>query len=503
MYNVLIAEDSKPILRNIRGLIEASGLPVRVVATAANGEEALRAFEREPIDILLTDIRMPKMDGLTLIEQAKRLRPKLKAVLISGYSDFEYARKAINLQVSDYLMKPVGKEQLLEVMGNVLAQLRDAEADELAAFRSIVPSDCWEEWRRSVQWDQHPKIFLIIHKQPFSGSSGQRAIGEAYAAACPIVPVPSWAVPTVADEQLLLVADASWADRFAGGARLLEDFRSHLEAGGLTCSVLGWLAPTEWRRIPDQFREASRLLEDRLLALKPFALDFEQLKSQPEPGFEDVDRIAGPFTALIEQLSKERFALLLADQLEKWRRGHVRAAELKRFVAQLAGAFAALLEEDPADAGWLFEQRDRLLALPDYDRFGAELLAWAEQCFQQAKTLNRKSGDELFGQMVAYLNANVYSNVSIQQLAHHFHISPSYVSRIMKRFSGQTFVTYYTELRIKEACRLMDTRPEMKVKDISDALGFGDPHYFSKVFKERVGASPMEYRLREREAEGD
>ncbi|WP_179281049.1 response regulator [Paenibacillus sp. XY044] len=123
MYNVLIAEDSKPILRNIKSLLEASGLPVTVVATASNGDEAVAAFQLQPIDILLTDIRMPKMDGLTLIERLKQLQPGLKTVLISGYSDFEYTRKAITLQVDDYLLKPVNKNDFAEVMDRIFKKL--------------------------------------------------------------------------------------------------------------------------------------------------------------------------------------------------------------------------------------------------------------------------------------------------------------------------------------------------------------------------------------------
>lgn len=343
MYHVLIAEDSKPILRNIKGLIEGSGLPVRVVATAANGEEALAAVERQEIDILLTDIRMPKMDGLALIEGAKRIRPQLKAVLISGYNDFEYTRKAINLQVSDYLMKPVERGQLVEVMDKVLAQLRESEDDAASDF-------------------------------------------------------------------------------------------------------------------------------------------------------EEIDRIAAAFVSLIEQLSKEPFLLMLSEQLVKWERDGIRLAEMRRFVRTIASAFAALMDEGGEEAQWLQDGAERAMGRIADGRLREELLEWADQCFQRAKSLNRKSGEELFEQIERYLGTNLYANVSIPDLVHRFHVSPSYISRIVKRFSGQTFVHYYTDLKLKEACRLMETKPEMKIREISDALCFADPHYFSKVFKERIGCRPVEYK---------
>lgn len=494
MYNVLIAEDSKPILRNIKGLLESSGLPVRVAATAATGEEALDAFGRHAIDILLTDIRMPKMDGLTLIERAKRLHPKLKAVLISGYNDFEYARKAINLQVTDYLLKPVERSQLLEVMERILAQLREAQEDLASAFQGIVEERRCRSLNPGPEFFRNPKVVFIIREQPFT--AGLDRPDEAYAAVCADLPSPAWSMPTVNGERLL-VADASWLDPADDRSALLENVRLRLAAAGIQASLIGCLSPTEWNRIPEGYAEAARCLEEWQTVFKPVALDFALQRHYPHPGFEDVNRIGGVLASLIEQMNKDRFMLMLSEQLVKWERANVRLAELKRFFGKLAASFAALLEEgEEAGSAWLFGKREELFRQPSYKQFGSELLVWAEQCFDRAKSLNRKSGAELFERMDGYLRTNLYANVSIPDLVRLFHVSSSYISRIIKRFSGQTFVHYYTEMKINEARKLLETRPEMKIRDISDALCFADQHYFSKVFKEHVGVSPLEYKQR-------
>nr|WP_273385305.1 response regulator [Cohnella zeiphila] len=495
----MIAEDSKPILRNIKGLIESSELPLKVVATAANGEEALAAFDAHSIDIMLTDIRMPKMDGLALIERAKRIRPQLKAVLISGYNDFEYTRKAINLQVCDYLMKPVHRGELAEVLEKVLAQLRESEGDAGSDFEEIVGRRYWREIERPPEFYRNPHVWILIGKRPFARI--ERSPLEAFAAAGLPIPAPYWAMPTVAEDRLLLVADASWPDRYESSAQLLEDVHARLAAVGFPSSLIGSLSPTEWNRIPEKYREASKQLEAKLPAFKPAMLEFDR-REPTDPGFEEIDRLSGSFVSMIEQLSKERFLLMLSEQAGKWLRDGIRLAELQRFVRCVAGAFEALMEEGSSDAAWLNDQKDRLFDEASGERFCSELLAWADQSFQRVKSLNRKSGDELFVQIESYLGTNLYSNVSIVDLAHRFHVSTSYISRIMKRYSGQTFVQYYTGLKIKEACRLMETKPEMKVREISDALCFADPHYFSKVFKERVGCRPVEYKASRDEKEG-
>ena len=97
MYRVLIAEDSKPIMRNLKELITTSGLRSRSYIRPRTARTRWRHSTSRKLDILLTDIRMPKMDGLALIGEAKKINPRLKAVLISGYNDFEYTRKAISI----------------------------------------------------------------------------------------------------------------------------------------------------------------------------------------------------------------------------------------------------------------------------------------------------------------------------------------------------------------------------------------------------------------------
>lgn len=497
MYNVLIAEDSKPILRNIRGLLEASGLPVRIAATAANGEEALEAIRTHSVDILLTDIRMPKMDGLTLIAEAKRLHPKLKAVLISGYNDFEYTRKALNLQVSDYLLKPVDRKQLTEVMQSVLGQLQETREQAATLFRDIVEESYWREMDRKAEFYEREKTFVVLRRQPFA--EGADKLTPAFVASRLRLPDPAWVIPMLAADRLLVAANGDWAAEVSGSPLpLLEDIRLRLLDAGLPVSVAGSFKPMEWSLLPEKVKEAADSLEEQLLLFKPVSIDCDHPRPSIEPGFEEIDRLGGQFASVIEQqLNKDRFVLMLSEQLAKWKLGSLRLVELKRFLGHVGAAFEPLLEDGEGSGPVrVYAEFDRLLALPGYELFCSSLLATAEEWLDEARSRNRKAGDELFREIEQYLRTNLYASVSIPDLANRFHVSPSYVSRIVKRFSGQTFVHYYTDLKISEARRLMETRPDMLIREIAEALCFGDQHYFSKVFKERVGCSPVEYKSR-------
>lgn len=356
MYTVLIAEDSKPILRNIKMLLQSGELPISIVGTASNGQEALASIQQQPVDILITDIRMPKLDGMALIQQARQLLPHLQVVLISGYSDFEYTRKALSLEVFDYLLKPVEREQLLEVMGRLVQRLRDKHA-------------------------QHA-----------------------------------------------------------------QDFEAQLRA--------------------------ARPYEEPLLSVTSF-LD------------------------MIEKRQKERFSIMLEEQLSKRTEEDWQKLDLEKFVLQLAEAFwRASPLQDASLRKKLEHDAKQLLSAPSFEQFTKALIAWSEQCFEAHIGIGRKSAAELFQQIDDFVKQNMYSHISISDLAERFHVSPSYISRIVKQFAKDTFVRYYLKLKMETACKIMNEKPDIKMKDLAEILSFSDQHYFSKVFKEYVGCSPTAYRER-------
>ncbi len=132
MKKIMIVDDEKYIRKSIIGRMNWKNLNLCVVAEAGNGEEALRLMSQEEPDLVLVDIRMPKMDGLAFIGEAKKRFSKAKYIIMSAYSDFDYARKAIQLGVEDYILKPVDEEEFQEV----IEKLSDREKE---------PVEDWEK----------------------------------------------------------------------------------------------------------------------------------------------------------------------------------------------------------------------------------------------------------------------------------------------------------------------------------------------------------------------
>jgi two-component system response regulator YesN len=138
--NLLIAEDETSIRTSISEFISQLGEPYHLAGSASNGEEALKNFTENNIHILITDIRMPKMDGFELIRRMKELSPDSKIIILSGYDDFEYARKAIHLGVSEFLLKPIKEDDLIASLVKVTSMINNAPN----AINLMVNQEKWD-----------------------------------------------------------------------------------------------------------------------------------------------------------------------------------------------------------------------------------------------------------------------------------------------------------------------------------------------------------------------
>lgn len=139
-YTVVVAEDEELLLENLVQKIQKADPDFQVIGTAQTGEQALELVRKLSPDVVVTDIRMPVMDGITLLSRVREELPFTKFIVISGFSDFEYAKKAINLQVSDYLIKPVDPDELKEALGKIKKDLHIAGNDYDKIFNANAAS---------------------------------------------------------------------------------------------------------------------------------------------------------------------------------------------------------------------------------------------------------------------------------------------------------------------------------------------------------------------------
>lgn len=496
MLKVLIADDEQPVLDGLQFLIKKHFEDLSVCAAARNGREAMELVRLHHPDIVLMDVRMPGISGLDAIRDLRQSYPQMVFILVTAYERFEIAKEAIDLGIQDYLLKPLSREALIQVLQRARIVVRERQ---LAQRREIGNRD----------WKEESTIFLE-QALLFHAASGTLA-GKQPEVLLRLLGLEGASVRVVSMEWTgdPLAVEAGF-ERFREAVK----FKSHCCFGAWREGRFSVLFPvqegeTPWTRwagdVPEGIRwrggvgstvsvaQAGRSLEESLWALEeaspdgwtdwspreaadssasfPFGLEKALLRALSSGDPDQAAFLAGPFWSALESLPPEGLGPAV-------------------YQLMVVAAHHRALEEG------LPEPLDDLLAPfagPEAVRIPAVL---KEKMRQTLVKLARKrpSATELspvVEKAMEYLRKNFGKAVSLEETARHAGVHPQYLSRMFSQEKGESFVDYLTRLRVSKAKELL--RAGQNVKETAAEVGYADANYFSRLFKKWEGLSPGDY----------
>ena len=517
MYRVIIVDDEPVIRRGLRETVEWDSLGLEVAGEAADGIEALKLIRDIRPEILITDIRMPDMDGIQLIRAVKALDFDVKITILSGYSDYNYLKAAIQLGVDNYLLKPIDNDELISNLKNAVSEIeKEAVIDlQISQGSELLRSNTL---RRLVAGNIGPDE--LKEKADFLGLSFDM---EGYM--CAICSL-SRQIPAESREQrmkLLMreVGDCLPGDRLIsfidtdGNLALLAacdgspDNRMRLQralelvaaraAGdGELALMIGVGRPVERiADIPQSYSSAKRSLEYGAFLKNSGVIWYDGVPEAPTQirAFDRIDceRVKncirrGDPAALSEYLDGELDGIA-AQAAPSVGQVHnllmhiaVRITDCFREIYGSMNAFREPMEFDYA----------RLFTLRRFSDMRQWLYRLCEELFSQNRAMLGKSSS-VVGLAVAYIAEHYREGVTLKQVAADCHINTSYLGQVFRRETGSAFTDYVNALRIREAQRLL-SNPKLKVYEVAEQVGFTDYHYFLKIFKKVTGITPTDLR---------
>ncbi|MFC5469535.1 helix-turn-helix domain-containing protein [Cohnella suwonensis] len=539
-YKALIVDDEPIIRYGLASTVNWRGAGVELAGEAGNGETALGMVTEREIDILITDIKMPKMDGLELIRLAKLHRPHLKAIIISSYSDFDYARQAVQLGVVvDYLLKPTMEP---EDVTRLLVDCRRKLDEELSLEEKSVLYSKEEVRRRrhGFEMEIHRALNgqaadLIRNEGEFPGpyvlsvwrtEESGRGI-ERYAEMLAAL-LPDSAVCAMEDRELaLLLPDRTQGGAAATAASLVREAQLALrnDAAGMRFTV----------GVSPPFHRLDRLQDAYAWAESAFTLAFfgglgecydGEIRRRNEDG--TVGLPGSPQAAARESEAREQSAVLrdrfsrkLADSddaacertlqqlFELWRSRAVAPGEIRKqagdVLLRIASGQLYLKAEEKLEL--LMEENERIRQAGVLDDVLAIVLAGYQGgkgisgSFAMPAASDDTGGAYAIQTALGYIHEHYRSELSLQEVADSVHMSRNYFSELFKRRTGLNFIDYVIRLRIHYARHLLETTT-LKVYDIGIHSGFNSSKHFLKMFKRESGSTPAEYRSRSQHGEG-
>ncbi len=532
MFRLLIADDEDLVRRGLAALIRREAPGITVVGVAADGLEALRLAEETLPDIVCADIRMPGLSGLDLIERLRAARPGVRSIILSGYDDFAYARRAIGLGVAEYLLKPVDAEQLLATLELLQAQI--------AAERQ-------EEWLRleAARIAREQLVRRLLDGAPVDAAAlaACRASDGVWGLIL-VYPLKghgaSPAHPAPEDDF------AACCGAHAPGATVV------LDGYGYYCALFPLDGPNSWGTEPgregasggnDGARAAAAAAARALrAALRDAGWTALLTVARPCAG---VDGLKAAYDEAVARAdyytagaSDEPLLCweLLPTRAERWpvlprahrdalldALTHGAAADATRAAAAFMAYLRERLAPGPMRALWVemvvllidrvqeqgvrvdaildaqHDPRSLLRETVDPDEMEARLLFLAPRAAGAVRAVSgRQAPRGAIAELRAYIEDHLEADLTITTLARRAHLNAKYLGELFKEVTGEPLGEYIIHARMRRACALLTDSP-LKVYEVAGRVGYGSPRHFATMFRATTGLTPAEYRERQRQ----
>ncbi len=537
MLKVFLVEDEVVMRNGIKNNIPWEQEGFEFAGEASDGELAYPLIKKEKPDILITDIRMPFMDGLELSRLVKKELPQIKIIILSGYNEFDYAKTAINIGVTDYLLKPISSAKLLEAVKKV-ADMIEKEQDNARLIKRYE-----KEMEENILQEKH-KLWGALASNRLSTiellEKGQRLGIDFTASAYQVFlfKLMQEGDSTGCSEELNRASEkvndlaGSWErvlsfDRSPEGWAFLikgeseEEVQStYLETRKELLELVEGYPKVEYfggignvvHRIGDiqtSYKEAARAFSSRFfLDANQIADSAEMVKVQMEQdGKIDVSKMLSKKREheLVERFLKngttEEVDSFLDELFQNIGEQNCKSLLYRQYVVMdlffCASDFLVNLEMDIEN---LPEECRDINQIVEMAEDAENLRYQIGNLFTETMLLrdshSKKKYSKLLEDAKAFIDENYkHDEMSLNTVAAQVNISPSYFSTIFSSEMGQTFVEYLTHVRLEKAKELLMCS-NMRTAEIGYEVGYKDSHYFSYIFKKVVGCSPKEYRNR-------
>lgn len=535
LYSIILVDDEEEVRKSIIKQIDWESAGFKVVGDAENGEDALEKIEVLEPDVVLTDIRMPYVDGLMLAEKVRQKYPSMKVVIFSGYDDFEYAQKAIKLDVTEYILKPVNVEELTSILKRIKSNL-DKEIEEK---RDV--SRLRENYRKSLP---------IIREQFFNDMVHRRLTEDLIESKLkeydiPIAGARKWVIAAIdveesddrsrktlslhEEEELIPISVMQIVREKLESYCRFALFQSTAEAGMVVIAALDEDNTTTGLIdiLGDICKESKRILEvpvtigighsctglSKIAGSYQSAVEALGYKAVVGSGItiyindmepvgsgklefdnsDESDLISAVKFGPDEKI--EAVAARISGKLESakvhYRRQQVYVFGVLNTIIQMIQQYDLNLEEILGGELECLSVIDKLQKREDFGEWLLKTSRKMNQAINQERDITTR---QVIQQAKQYIMDN-YQNpdLSVEMICRHLHMSPAYFSTVFKKETGQAYIAYLTEVRLNKAVELLN-KTDDKTYVIASKVGYQEQNYFSYVFKKKFGVSPTKFR---------
>jgi len=531
MYRLLIVEDEKWEREGLQGFLDWKKLGIEVAGCASNGIEGKKTAEEIQPHIIITDIKMPLMDGIQMSREICAFLPETYIIILSGYDEFEYARQAFDFHASAYLLKPVNKKTLEEAVLNVLKKLDEKKRHQ---NEKIKLESQWLEYTRKNCG--YLLVDFLNQKTDFSYISGLsqiKRIAEYKNKAAAVFAVSVNPDKTVYEEninadsilnvvgifeailgeegvvladgehqnEIVVLMDAP-SDRLQMEEKLLRIVSKIKQQAGIYSIVGIGKTVDSIELLPLSFRQARKALELRFLANYGELLFYSDIMESAQKNWNLTRQLIGNVDLISKNVVKSIMAgdlnsgIGYIDEFLSKLREYPSESKilLNCFIMNIVNEINMVLPNDAEGVFVsLFNPQKGVVDLSVLGSLSHTRKYLAGFLSRIAVNMKKDCGENNVARMVLkIIEERFMEELTLKRVSEEIHLYPYYIGSIFREYTGKSFNQYLNDYRLDKAREILD-RKNMKICELAKAVGISNTSYFCSLFREKFGISPGEY----------
>lgn len=499
---VMIVDDEYIIRQGIEYLLDWEKEGFKLVGEASNGEEALEKIEELQPDIILSDIVMPKVDGINLTKKIQQKYPNIKVIILSSYSDFDFVKNTFQHGAVDYILKPtLSPESLLKALKNVASEIPGKSLQNTQNLnlgrclsRFMLGFDEVLDASQFVQALPEPTCFLIASNKKFYKRANDVEDffqKELYAAFEDIHPC-----TFLLQEGIMLCVVNTNENDSSNVVALLNTVISQNERIAECAFFVVSDAFTNISEIKNIYElQIAHILQTRFYYKTCSVLKYQERMHRQTIKKFDQRSFNQYLDTMNLSLALQELWVYVIQAIE----ARMDEREIKSFVGNSLYNFISVLEDHDMNMDSVRHFKLNCINLLESAIYKEDFIFQLTHIYEDFKIIIEKyevdASHDSMHQILKYMNEHYDESLSLNDLAHHFGFSYHYLSSYFANQSDGTFTEHLNRVRIEKASRLLDDK-QYSISEIGSSVGYSDHSYFCKVFKKLIGMTPSEYRKR-------
>lgn len=538
MYKLIIVDDEYSTRNGLKICIHWFEYGIEVVGEAENGNKGLELADQVRPDIVLTDVKMPGMDGIEMVKRLKERHPDTKIVFISGYDDIEYLKSAMKMDAVDYILKPVNLQELTTVIEKIMAMSKREEnrkdmLQRLSAklnesipllrekfFIQLIKDGNMDRTSTEKRIDfldlrlpyQAPYCVIII------GIDNPRTVFEKMPEQN--TQLISFAIQNICREVVNARTSGSVFEHQRGeyvlivelpeneGEEIIFPLVSELmgSLNGFLNRMIGEISLTigiggtveHLGLLADSYQMASDAIERKLFLGRNQVVTFDAMAARKDVDYRRINERMTSLSSVLKSGNAEQVSLRLDALFEELRgRSGIGYIDCQRICLQVLLVTSQFLSESGIRTDGLGERESEawahLMKLETLDDMSQHLKVYLTQVCDQIGQREDRRIPEVIMEIMRLIHERYSENLTIADIASQVYLAKTYICLLFKQETGETINEYITRVRMEKAKELL-TDTDCKLADVCMAIGYSEPSYFTKQFRKYTGMNPSDYR---------